>query len=422
MSCPTTIMATTTDAPTTTITDDEHPKDPAKYTTLTLSSGNGPLTIPLLLSPPRDALLSEIPIISLAALSHLSPSPQDLQHIATQIRSAATTSGFFYISDTGIPSSITSAAYSSVLKFFRQPLETKNLANVSHSAYFNGYKAAGSQRINASESIDVRETFSWTYDPNYDPAVTSLSNIPAEVMDMLRPEEFPWDATANLPELKRDVVAYWRACLSLARRLVGVFEMALGVEKGELEGKFSHPDAALALNYYPPIPFPEPRLANEAETPTGTQEEQEQVSIGSHTDFQLFTILWQDTIGGLQVLHPQDHQWLHAPPLPDTFVVNFGDFMQRITNGRWKSTVHRAQNFSGQERVSMPFFFGFNRNERMGVLEGCVEEGVDWVGEGGRGRRYAEVGCDEWVRRRVGGMHRMDEEGGRGQGREEEGV
>lgn len=123
------------------------------------------------------------------------------------------------------------------------------------------------------------------------------------------------------------------------------------------------------------------------------------VSIGSHTDFQLFTILWQDDCGGLQVLNRQG-QWIRAAPIPGTLVVNIADYLQRITNDRYVSTVHRAQNYSGRERVSLPFFVGFNWNESCAVLDSCVTPGEK--------KKYEEISCAEWVKRRARAMYQTD--------------
>jgi isopenicillin N synthase-like dioxygenase len=142
------------------------------------------------------------------------------------------------------------------------------------------------------------------------------------------------------------VLEYWRACLALARRLVRIFALALDLPEDYFDEKTSHPDAAVALNFYPTIP--------ESALAPGLQEA---VSIGSHTDLQFFTMLWQDQNGGLQVL-TREGQWLNAMPIEGTFVVNIGDYLQRITNDRFISTVHRAKNFKTTERFSMPFFFG----------------------------------------------------------------
>ncbi len=76
--------------------------------------------------------------------------------------------------------------------------------------------------------------------------------------------------------------------------------------------------------------------------------------MGAHTDYGLLTLLRQDEIGGLEVWH-QD-RWLSAPPVPDSFVCNVGDMLERLTAGRYVSALHRVRNVSTQDRVSMPLF------------------------------------------------------------------
>lgn len=414
---------------------------------LQLSSGNGPVYRTVLRTPPRDATPAEIPIIDISGI--FSASLEDRRAVAAQIHSAATNNGFFYIRNHGVPAAVTDAAHDACLSFFRQPQGVKNLANAAQSAYFNGYKPPRTQRINPSESVDNRETFSWTYDPRCDPAVPSLESVPPRVRAFLRIEpdvdtsngvspgeedqnhlsRFPWSQTKTVPHFAPAVIGYWRSCLTLARALVRSFALSLDLEETLFDSKVTHPDAALALNYYPPLPPTPPRSPDhfQASSPASSsspspspppqarpdQQEQEQVSIGSHTDFQLFTILCQDAVPGLQVLS-REGQWLNAPPVPGTFVVNIADYLQRITNDLYVSTVHRAINNGGggstssslnnqqqnhtRERVSMPFFFGFNMDESCAVLDSCVAAA-------GGVRRYDEVSCYEWVQRRVKAMH-----------------
>lgn len=406
---------------------------------LQLSSGNGPVYRTVLRTPPRDATPSEIPIIDISGI--FSPLLSDRKQVAAQIHAAATNNGFFYIRNHGVPTGVTDAAHDACLSFFRQPQDVKCLADARQSAYFNGYKPPRTQRINPSESVDNRETFSWTYDPRCDPAVgPSLESVPPRVRAFLRIEpdaddgvvssgvedadqeeddhvanahhrRFPWSRTKTVPNFAPSVITYWRSCLVLARALVRSFALSLDLDETFFDAKVTHPDAALALNYYPPLPPPTPPESPEhisasspspsPSPPPQAQKEQEQVSIGSHTDFQLFTILHQDNVPGLQVLS-REGQWLNAPPVPGTFVVNIADYLQRITNDMYVSTVHRAINTSlsgqGRERVSMPFFFGFNMDESCAVLDSCVEAS-------GGVSRYDEVSCYDWVQRRVKAMH-----------------
>lgn len=77
--------------------------------------------------------------------------------------------------------------------------------------------------------------------------------------------------------------------------------------------------------------------------------------VGEHTDYGLLTLLYQDEVGGLQVKH--NDTWIDVPYVPDSFVVNIGDMLERLTSGRYVSALHRVFNNSGRARISMPFFF-----------------------------------------------------------------
>ncbi|KAK2032490.1 2OG-Fe(II) oxygenase superfamily protein [Colletotrichum zoysiae] len=317
--------------------------EPEPQTTLLrLESGNGPVTRRILCTPLRDALPTEIPIIDISLA--FSMDLADRMSVARQIRSASTTCGFFYLTNHGIDPCIIDSAYTACLEYFRQDKDDKMRSWVGKSRYLNGYRPPGSQRLNRSESIDVRESFSWNYDPRYDPDVPDVRAIPDEARKFLQTEDFHWDGTSSTPLFKNAIIRYWKSC---------------------------------------------------NDDSTGNT----QVSIGSHTDFQLFTILWQDAVGGLQVLNPEG-QWIRAAPIPGTFVVNIADYLQRISNDLYLSTVHRVQNMSGSERVSMPFFFGFGLHESCGVIDTCVKHGEI--------PKYGEISCRQWVQRRQQAAHQVE--------------
>lgn len=143
----------------------------------------------------------------------------------------------------------------------------------------------------------------WQYSPLYDPIPKPLSEIPSEVKPYLRAEEFVWEGTSHLPGFKEDILAYWSSCLTLARQLVQVFALSLDLPENYFDSRVTYPGADGVLNYYP--------------TTTAAQQSLKTVGLGSHTDLQLFTLLWQDMTGGLQVLN-REGQWIKATPVEGT--------------------------------------------------------------------------------------------------------
>jgi isopenicillin N synthase-like dioxygenase len=77
-------------------------------------------------------------------------------------------------------------------------------------------------------------------------------------------------------------------------------------------------------------------------------------SVGEHTDYGLLTLLAQDDTPGLEVRI--DGTWRAVPAARDLIVCNLGDMLDRMTDGRYRSTTHRVRNSSGHDRLSFPFF------------------------------------------------------------------
>ncbi|KAI1816687.1 hypothetical protein GGS20DRAFT_575304 [Poronia punctata] len=346
-------------------------------TKLELRTALGPVYRDVLPYPPRDCTASEIPIVDLQPM--FSDSLTERQKVSSAIRAAAVNNGFFYVKNHGISPATIARCKDRVLDFMKQPREMKDLVS-SHknSKYYNGYIGSKKAQISPSETADVRESFAFRYSPELDPDhPKDMSEIPDEVRPWIRGEDFVWEGTRHLPNFKEDCLAYWGSCLTLARRLVRMFALSLDLEENYWDEKVTYPGADGVFNYYP--------------ARTKEEVEKQFVGLGSHTDLQLFTLLWQDSIGGLQIL-TREGQWIKAKPIEGTLVVNIGDFMMRLCNDMYKSTVHRVTNESTQERVSLPFFFGLNFNRVEGVVPSCTSESNP--------AKYEPISCGDWCQKR----------------------
>jgi isopenicillin N synthase-like dioxygenase len=135
----------------------------------------------------------------------------------------------------------------------------------------------------------------WRYEPQYDPDPKDPAAVPKDVKPWIRGESFVWEGTSHLPNFKSDVLAYWSACLTLARKLVRIFALSLDLPEDYFDSRVTYPGADGVFNYYP--------------VTTREEKEGDAVGLGSHTDLQLFTLLWQDHVGGLQVLN-KEGQWI----------------------------------------------------------------------------------------------------------------
>ncbi|KAK6212904.1 2OG-Fe(II) oxygenase [Colletotrichum tabaci] len=351
---------------------------PAGKKKIFLNSYDGPTYRLVSASPARDCTPDEIPIIDLEGMNG------DLnarKSVAADILHAAETSGFFYIKNHGIPERVIEDAHRKGIEFFKLPEAQKRKLESTTSAY--GYCGFRERQANPAETKDRKEAFMCHYEPEFDPLhEQALDSVPAHVRQHLPKEDFDWTDegdSAVLPGFKSSVLAHWRACLALSRRLIRVVALALDLPEDHFDHLTTYPGGDFAINFYP----------GHGDEPV---QDPDEVGVGAHTDLQILTLLWQDGHRGLQVLNSAG-EWMWAPPIRGTFVVNIGDFFMRMTNDRLSSTVHRVIQHGREDRISMPFFFGFNFDQKLGVLPTCVDESNP--------AKYEPVTCGELIARRL---------------------
>ena len=231
---------------------------------------------------------------------------------------------------------------------------------------YENYESLGVKFTSKAEvgSVDSKETFS--IGPQH-----PESGMPSRI--------FPPDQ----PEFENTLTEYYNAMESLAVTLFRGFALALGLESDwflntDLFDSKAHQCALRILNY-PPLRF--------------HKNDDAVIRAGAHTDYGAMTILLSGGPGLQLCLDPENEIWIDVPHIEGAFIINLGDLMQRWTNDRWRSTLHRVvavpddtsiddNHDDGDNTVltrsgrrqSIAFFVNMNGNANVVPFESCVDE------------------------------------------------
>lgn len=302
---------------------------------------------------PSEAMVDQtrdgIPILDISA--YLAGETGALEALAKGIRSALTNIGFFYITEHPIPSDLIERMFEETERFHALPLERKMKIHLNRSN--NGYMPlkGHAQRhsiLNKNPKPNENESFfaRRERDPE-DPDVKAGK-------DLRDPNQWP----ENLPGFKSTVQKYMTTMESFSLRLLPAYAVAFGMEPNYFEPYFKESETIVRMIHYPTA-----SKSDYAENIFGT---------APHTDRNFSTFLAQANVPGLQICTTKG-EWLPAPIIPGTFLVNSGDTLRRWTNDRFLSTAHRVFNDSGVDRYSIPFFLAPNLTSKIAPLASCVD-------------------------------------------------
>ncbi len=239
---------------------------------------------------------TQIPVIDFAPF--LEGTATERQAVVEQIYAACHEVDFMYLRNIGIPKSLLANLLDQSKQFFDLPIEVKE--QMARSSETNcGYVGMQKERLDPKNPWDLKEAFNMG------------------IQSVWLPHQ----------EVFRDVVTeFYRLCTTdVAPNILRAFAIALNQPEEFFTNKHSR-HYFLRMLHYPPIhQSPEPG----------------QLRAGEHSDYGSITLLLQDGVGGLEVQTRQG-DWIAAPPIEDTIVVNVGDAMQRWTDDRLSSTPHRV--------------------------------------------------------------------------------
>jgi isopenicillin N synthase-like dioxygenase len=294
--------------------------------------------------PPRAVPDATIPVIDLGP--YFAGVPGALETSAAAVRDALETIGFFIIIHHGVAPALIDRTFAEAKRFHEQPLEAKMALRMNE--HNNGYMAMGkyavwTSEVNTNDQPDLNEAFFVKRERRPDdPLLRSGRRF-------VGPNQWP----DRLPGFRETVLEYTEAVDALGRRLLPVCAVALDLAPDAFDQAFADSQFSFRLSHYPPVPA-----------------EANQFGIAPHTDANFLTLLAQTDVPGLQVRMPSG-DWLEVPDIPGSFAVNSGDMMFRWTNGRFKSTPHRALPPVGRHRYAIPFFLGPQIDTVIACLPTC---------------------------------------------------
>ncbi|TRY95963.1 hypothetical protein DNTS_008817 [Danionella cerebrum] len=225
----------------------------------------------------------EIPVVDLCVykLGKDNVSVEQLEKLGQELRSAFTEVGFVYVKNTGITQEES---------FFDLPEDVKKPFR--------------------------RGTYSCDINHGWVSLETERHNWPSDGI-----EDF------------RDVhISFFLSCKELSLRVLRIMALGLGLQPETFLNAHKHIGSdlnktTLRTLFYPPV---------ETESV-----KKDQLRCGEHSDYGSITLVFQSSKGGLQVLN-RAGEYISAPSIPGTVLINIADLMQRWTSDVYVSAVHRV--------------------------------------------------------------------------------
>ncbi|XP_059666671.1 scopoletin 8-hydroxylase-like [Cornus florida] len=280
--------------------------------------------------------------------------------VVDAIALAAETVGFFQVVNHGVPVELLESLKEAAHRFFGQPPEKK-------AVYLKGVSPSPFVKYGTSFVPEKEKALEWK---DY---VSMVYNTDA-------------DALQHWPnECKEVALEYLKTSSRIVRKILEALMEHLQVTLGDSRIDALTGYRTVNMNFYPACPNPELT-----------------VGVGRHSDLGTITVLLQDGIGGLYVNVEEDGgekkgDWIEIPPIPGALVINIGDTLQILSNGRYRSAEHRVRTTSTQSRVSIPLFTIPRPTEKVGPLPEVVErDGV---------LRYREVVFEDYINGFFGNPH-----------------
>ncbi len=286
--------------------------------------------------------MSDIAIVSLE---------QPLDSIAGELGRSFAEYGFAVIRDHGIPQELIERAEALSKQFFALPTDTKLAYRIEGGGGARGYTPFGVEKAKDAEVFDLKEF--WHVG----------RNLPEghELRQYMAPNIWPQEVDGFRETFSELYSAFERA----GARVLEAIALGLGLDRQFFAPTVKDGDSVMRLLHYPPLP---------EDAPDGA------IRAAAHGDINTITLLLGAEEAGLELLTKQG-EWKAVDVPEGALVINVGDMLDRLTNGRLRSTTHRVVNPMGdaarRARYSMPFFLHFRPDYLIETLGCCIESGAE---------------------------------------------
>jgi isopenicillin N synthase-like dioxygenase len=257
--------------------------------------------------------------------------------------------GFVAIRNHYLSDRLTGELYDAIRKFFSLQDQVKQKYEIAGLAGQRGYIGKGKEHAKGRNTGDLKEFY------HVGQTVVGDDPIKNEYPDNIWPEE--------LPAFKAIALEVYRLLEQTGVQMLRAIALYLNLPENYFDDKVRHGNSILRPIHYFPIENPDTVPADA-------------VRAAEHGDINLITLLMGASADGLQVLR-RDGKWIPITALPEQLVVNVGDMLERLTNKKLKSTIHRVVNpprhLMNKPRYSIPFFMHPRSEMSLASLSSCVD-------------------------------------------------
>ncbi|KAJ7265829.1 hypothetical protein O6H91_16G029800 [Diphasiastrum complanatum] len=272
--------------------------------------------------------------------------------VMEELKSACESWGFFHLINHGFPDSSMKAMLEVVRQFFELPAEIK-------MRFFQKIGTGRKARYGLSFNTELDRVSDWKdflahpCHPLSDELISTWPDVPLHYREI--------------------ATEYAKNVRALALRLLALLSESLGLRESFIYEAFKGHHQLLVINHYPPCPQPDLTLG-----------------VRGHTDVYGFTIVQHDDVPGLEVM--KDGSWYAVSSIPNAFVINIGDQLEILSNGRYKSIKHRAVVNSERTRFSIVSFYGPSHDATIAPAAEVIRQQPDQKAE------YREILFEDYLR------------------------